>query len=175
LSSIDLVLLGFLAKKPSSAYDLAKHLTRYDLGGFVRLSTPAVYKNLKNLEQKGFLSSEEIRTGEMPEKTVYSVNQTGREYFYSLAEELTRERVRYQFDFNSVILNLDKLPKSRREQYLQKLKIQITDSRKEMEETLVEWKNVSPMAEVLLQQVTLVNEALLKWIAGVEKKMESLG
>ncbi|MBN1522853.1 MAG: PadR family transcriptional regulator [Spirochaetales bacterium] len=174
MSSIDCALLGFLINQPLSAYDLAKYIQKYELGDLVKLSTPAVYKNLKNLVKKKFLDVRGIKQGENPEKRIYTVNAQGREYFYTLLESYTGDKIKYQFDFNSIIVNLDKLPKPRRQKYLAQLKTQIMKSREETFLHLQEWRNQSPMADILISQVTLVNDALMVWITAMEKQVVGL-
>lgn len=170
VSSIDLVLLGLLAREKQSAYDLARHITRYDVGGVIRLSVPAIYKNVKNLFEHGYLNAREERKGEMPEKTIYSLTESGREYFFTLMEKYATERVRYRFDFNSVVMNLDRVPKKRRERLIGLMKEQLAASRRELASSLTAWKKKLPMAEAIQTQVELVNEALLSWINTIAKK-----
>ena len=164
MSSIDLVLLGLLSRQEKSAYDLAKEIERYDLDNVVRLSIPAIYKNVKQLEERGYLSRRETRRGEMPEKTMYSLTNNGREYFYDLMEKYAAERVRYRFDFNSVVLHIDKVPKKRREQLLLILRDQLVAGRKDIEKSLLAWGKKSPAAGLILRQVELVGRALGEWI-----------
>jgi DNA-binding PadR family transcriptional regulator len=170
VSSIDLVLLGLLARQERSAYDLAREIERYDLGGVVRLSIPAIYKNVKHLEERHFLESRETRQGEMPEKTIYSLTAQGRERFFTLMEKYAAEKVRYRFDFNSVILNLDSVPKNRREKLLRRLKQQLTAGREELAMSLKAWKEKSSTADLMLGQVELVSRALGEWIDHALKK-----
>jgi DNA-binding PadR family transcriptional regulator len=170
VSSIDLVLLGLLARQRRSAYDLAKEISRYELDGVVRLSIPAIYKNVKHLEERRYLERRETRRGEMPEKTIYSLTALGRERFLALMEECAAERVRYRFDFNPVILNLDGVPKQRRGKLLRVMKESLTAGRKELEESLEAWKEKSATAGLILGQVELVSRALDEWIDDALKK-----
>ena len=63
MSSIDLVLLGLLSRQEKSAYDLAKEIEQYELDSMIRLSIPAIYKNVKQMEGRGFLEHRETRRG----------------------------------------------------------------------------------------------------------------
>jgi DNA-binding PadR family transcriptional regulator len=171
VSSIDLVLLGMLTRHESSAYDLVRLIETYDLSGIVRLSTPSIYKNVKQLLERGYLSAREIRQGEMPEKTLYSVTDNGRDYFFQLMEKYAAEKIRYRFDFNSVIMNLDRVPRKRRERLLALLRERLQNSREETEVFLKAWRSQSPIAQLMINQIELVNQALLVWIDGVVKKL----
>ncbi len=170
MSSIDLVLLGLLSRQEKSAYDLAKEIEQYELDSMIRLSIPAIYKNVKQLEGRGFLEHRETRRGEMPEKTLYTLTGRGREYFFALMEKYAAEKVRYRFDFNSVILNLDRVPRKRRGKLLRRPKEQLTVGRKEVESSLRAWREKSSSAELMLRQAELVGRALGEWIdAALEK------
>lgn len=171
MSSIDLVLLGLLSRQEKSAYDLAREIERYELDAMIRLSIPAIYKNVKQLEGRGYLRCRETRRGEMPEKTLYSLTVSGREYFYTLMEKYAAEKVRYRFDFNSVILHLDKVPRKRREKLLRSLQTRLADGRKEIESSLRAWGEKSGAAELMLRQVELVGRALGEWIAAALDKL----
>jgi DNA-binding PadR family transcriptional regulator len=170
VSSIDLVLLGLLARQKRSAYDLAREIERYGLTDVVRLSIPALYKNVKQLEKRRFLESRETRSGEMPEKTIYSLTALGRERFYLLMEKYAAEKVRYRFDFNPVILNLDEVPRKRREKLLLRLKERLAAGREELEASLEAWKEKSTTAGLMRDQVELVSRALGQWIDAALKK-----
>jgi DNA-binding PadR family transcriptional regulator len=171
VSSIDLVLLGLLARENLSAYDLAKHIQTYDLGDVIRLSIPAIYKNVKILQERECLAAEAVRLGEMPEKTIYSLTDKGREYFYALMEKYAGQKVSYRFDFNSVVMNLDRVPKRRRERLLRRLREKVKTSGEEIAVFLNAWKKESSAAELILAQVELVNRALLEWIDGILRKV----
>ncbi|HEQ72071.1 MAG TPA: PadR family transcriptional regulator [Spirochaetia bacterium] len=171
MSAIDLVLLGLLVREEQSAYDLARQIETHDLGEVVRLSIPAVYKNVKSLHERGYLAAREERRGEMPERTVYALTENGRDYFYSLMEKYAAEKVRYRFDFNSVIMNLDKVPKKRREKLLALVKERLEKSGDEAVAGLAAWQQKLPMTGAILRQVELVNRALLAWINAVTKEL----
>ncbi len=164
MSSIDLVLLGLLARQKRSAYDLAKEIEKYDLTGVVRLSIPAIYKNVKQLERRRFLERRETRRGELPEKTIYTLTALGRERFYLLMEKFAAEKVRYRFDFNPVILNLDGVPRKRREKLLRSLQERLSAGREELEASLEAWKEKSATAGLMRDQVEAVSRALSGWI-----------
>jgi DNA-binding PadR family transcriptional regulator len=171
VSSIDLVLLGLLSRQEKSAYDLAREIEHYDLDSMIRLSIPAVYKNVKQLEGRGYLEHRETKRGEMPEKTLYTLTESGREYFFILMERYAAEKVRYRFDFNSVIINIDKVPRKRREKLLLRLKEQLAAGRRDTESSLRAWSEKSASADLMLRQVELVSRALREWIDAALDKL----
>jgi DNA-binding PadR family transcriptional regulator len=170
VSAIDLVLLGLLTRREKSAYDLAREIERYDLDGVVRLSIAAIYKNVRRLEADRLLTRRETRRGDLPEKTMYTITPEGRERFFALMEKYAAEPVRYRFDFNAVVLSLDRVPKKRRERLLGLLKIQLDTGHRAIEQSLKAWGEQSESAGLILRQVELVSRALGEWIEGALAK-----
>jgi len=164
LSAIDLTLLGLVISAPISAYDLAKFVEQHELKDLVRLSIPAIYKNLKKLEQQGYLSSTSEKHGEMPEKTIYTITESGRQLFYVLMDKYADEKIKYHFEFNPVIVNLDKLPKHKSQQLVIKLKTKLEKRKQDIKRDEQAWSTISKTGIVLLSQVQHVNDALLDWI-----------
>jgi DNA-binding PadR family transcriptional regulator len=164
LSAINLTLLGLVIPAPISAYDLAKFVEQHELKDIVRLSIPAIYKNMKKLEKQGYLSSTSVKHGEMPEKTVYNVTENGKQLFYALMERYAEEKINYHFEFNPVIVNLDKLPKPKGRQLVVKLKAKLEKRSQDIKRDEKIWRTISKTGEVLFSQVQHVNNALLEWI-----------
>ena len=159
-----MVLLGLLMKRPISAYDLAKFVEAHDLQDIVRLSIPAIYKNLKKLESTSYLSSRSIKQGEMPEKTIYSIVESGKKYFYELMEKYTVQKIKYHFTFNSVVVNLDKIPRRKGMELALRIKAQIQGRKQQITKDLQQWQTISGMGNAVFKQLQMVNEALLHWI-----------
>ncbi|MBN1798323.1 MAG: PadR family transcriptional regulator [Spirochaetales bacterium] len=164
MSAIDLTLLGLVITQPISAYDLAKFVEQHELKDLVRLSIPAIYKNLKKLEQEGFLSSALEKHGEMPEKTVYTITESGRQLFYVLMDKYADEKIKYHFEFNPVIVNLDKLPKPKGKQLVIKLKTRLEKRKQDIKKHEQIWRTIGKTGAVLLSQAQHINDALLVWI-----------
>lgn len=70
MSTIDLIVLGILRKDSLSAYDIQKQVEYRSISQWVKISTPSIYKKVLQLEEKGFIRSQMIREGKMPEKAV---------------------------------------------------------------------------------------------------------
>jgi DNA-binding PadR family transcriptional regulator len=164
MSSINLTLLGLTIPGPISAYDLAKFVEEHGLTDLIRLSIPAIYKNMKKLEEQGYVSSTTVRHGVMPEKTMYAITGEGKKLFARLMEKYVDEDIRYHFEFNPVIVNLDKLPKKKGQELALKIKAKLEKRKAEMEKGAASFRGVSGTATALLSEVEHVNNALLEWI-----------
>ena len=63
-------------------------------------------KNLVLLKKRGYLDSEIVKEGEMPEKTIYSVNDKGRNYFMHMMKKYSEEPAMVYIDFVAFVSNL---------------------------------------------------------------------
>jgi DNA-binding PadR family transcriptional regulator len=106
MSTVNLMILGALQEKPMNAYEMKKMVENRNLKYWVKISSPSIYKNLVKLHQKGYLDGEVVREGEMPEKTVYTINGKGRQYFMSLMKKYATNPGYAYFDFSTCIANL---------------------------------------------------------------------
>ena len=94
VSSIDLILLGMVYDQPRSAYDIQKHVEYRNLSHWVKISSPSVYKKLRVLEQKGYLSMQRDAKKEIPYvgrsilEQQLSVCETLLTWCHTLCEEL---------------------------------------------------------------------------------------
>jgi DNA-binding PadR family transcriptional regulator len=106
MSTVNLMLLGALLEKPMNAYEMKKMVENRNLKYWVKLSSPSIYKNLIKLHHGGYLDAEVVREGEMPEKTIYTINKKGRQYFMSLMRRYVEKPGYVYFDFSTCIANL---------------------------------------------------------------------
>ncbi len=106
MSTVDLMLLGALMEKPMNAYEMKKNMESRNINAWVKISSPSIYKNLIALNRKGYLDDEVVKEGEMPEKTIYSINEKGRNYFNRMMEKYSDEPGKVYIDFVALVANL---------------------------------------------------------------------
>lgn len=164
LSAINLVLLGFLIDESMSAYDLDKLIARDNIKEMVKISTPAVYKNLLKLNENGYLAAQIIKEGEMPEKTVYRVTDLGRQYFMELMYKYAGEKVKINFDLNALIINLNKIDKDKALRMLENIRNGFYFQQKTLAEQLLSAQMAPITGRAVIRQSQLVNQALINWI-----------
>ncbi|HEX3029822.1 MAG TPA: PadR family transcriptional regulator [Clostridia bacterium] len=109
MSSVDLMLLGALMKKSMSAYEMKKDMEFKNIQAWVKVSSPSIFKNLLKLHQSGFIDGEVVREGEMPEKTVYTINEKGKARFVELMQQYSENHGSIYIDFAAFLANLDHL------------------------------------------------------------------
>lgn len=106
MSAADLIILGFLKKKPMSAYEFTKLAEFIHLQKWVKIGSPTIYQNIKKLAAKNYLSGRTVKEGEMPEKIIYRLTESGEEYFLELMNRFSINPGNVYFDFNAFIVNL---------------------------------------------------------------------
>ncbi|WP_234124491.1 PadR family transcriptional regulator [Clostridium hydrogenum] len=129
MSSINLIILGYLQNKEKSAYEMVKEFESWSLTWWLKISSPSIYKNIIKLCDNGYLNSRTVKEGEMPEKTLYSMNEKGILYFNELMEESSKDIGKVYFEFNAFLVNIEHLPKEKRKEYLKSFKTKVEERR----------------------------------------------
>lgn len=164
MSSVDLTILGFLMEKPMSPYEIVKVINDRNIKDMVKISEPAIYKNIIKLHSKGYLGKEIAKEGERPEKAVYSMNDSGRGFFLELMENSSNRLIKIGLNFNAFIINLDKVDKETGIKMLDKLKKLIYEHSKILEISIGNVRMASIGSLGVLRQHEMVFETLKKWI-----------
>lgn len=172
MAAIDLIVLGILKKEPMGAYDIQKLVEYRNISKWVKISTPSIYKKAIQLEEKGFIKSDVVKEGKMPEKAVYSLTEAGEKEFERLMFEIAANPIRIFLDFNAVIVNLDSLPLETQKQCVARIEGNVKTLKSYLEENIHDKENIPEIPEtgmaVLRQQFVLV-EAIERWIATLKK------
>ncbi len=164
MSAVDLILLGLVYEHPQSAYDIQKQVEYRNLSKWVKISSPSIYKNVLKLEEKGYLTSEAIREGRMPEKAVYSITPTGREHFLKLMREKANAAVSVLFDFNAVIANLNKLENGQALELAGNIRAGMEAGRAYIANMQPQRQHVPFVGRAIMEQQVAVYDALLSWM-----------
>ena len=170
MATIDLIVLGMLKKEPLSAYDIQKLVEYRNISKWVKISTPSIYKKVIQLESKGLIQSRLVKEGNMPEKAVYSLTDSGQRKFERLMREISAQPVRIFLDFNAVIVNLDSLPPEAQRECVADIEKNVRELKGYLEENLRRKEHVPEIPAtglaVLRQQLALA-ESIEAWIAGL--------
>ena len=170
MSSIDLIVLGMIKKKQQSAYELQKNIEYRNISRWVRISTPSIYKKVIQLEEKGYLMSETHKNGKMPEKTIYSITESGEKKLMSLMEENADKTVNIFLDFNAVIMNMDLVPDDLKDILLDKIRLRLDDLKAVLERNRQEKNNIPVIGKSILQQQYDIAVILREWIEEFRKE-----
>ena len=175
MSAIDLILLGSLYQGKKSAYDLQKQVEARNLSRWVKIGSYTVYKKVVQYEKKGYVSSETVKNGNMPEKTIYSLTEYGKGHFRELMSGFSLAETRVFLDFNAVIVNLALLGESDAMEYLTNIKKSIQDTKEQISGSLSVHKDIPLFGRTILEQPYMLLETLEKWEEGFEQELSSQG
>lgn len=172
MAAIDLIVLGILKKESLSAYDIQKLVEYRNISRWVKISTPSIYKKVIQLEEKGYIRSNMVREGKMPEKAVYSLTDSGNREFERLMFEIAAQPVRLFLDFNAVIVNLENLSPESQETCLAGIEENIKILKAYVEENIEEKENIPEIPETgkaVLRQQYILAQAIETWIASLRQ------
>ena len=174
MSTIDLVILGIVAEKPQSAYDIQKDIEYHHLSRWTKISIPSIYRKVLQLSEKGYLRSDIVKGDRFADKAVYSITDEGKDCFNSLMQYYATQTVPLLFDFNVVIANLNKLNKDAALDLISKLKESITVSVGTNEEYLTEYSNIPLVGKTIIEQQGLLYKTLLEWLDTFREQFERI-
>ena len=175
MATIDLIVLGILKKESMSAYDIQKLVEYRNISKWVKISTPSIYKKVIQLEEKGYITSTQVKEGKMPEKAVYTLTDSGKSQFEKLMIEISLKPIHIFLDFNAVIVNLDGLSRENQKVCLANIENNIKTLKSYLEENESLKKNAPEIPEtgmaVLEQQLILI-QAIETWIASMKEHFD---
>ena len=125
MSTIDLIVLGMIKEKEQSAYDLQKNVEYRNISKWVKVSTPSIYKKVIQLEEKGYITGNLSREGNMPEKSIYRITEDGEKYFLELMKKISAQMVNVFLDFNAVVINMGMLSNSEEKEIVDNIETEI--------------------------------------------------
>jgi DNA-binding PadR family transcriptional regulator len=167
MSSVDLIILGFLRKKPMSAYELVKKLETMQFRQWIKIGAPTIYQNLKKLAAKKLLSSRRVRDGEMPEKTVYRLTADGEARFLELMRQASGSPGQIFFDFTAFLINLGNVEKKEGLEMLHNLHACFLRSREGVRHDKAVLRSVPMEGQALINLYEAQFDALTRWIEGL--------
>ena len=171
MSTIDLIILGSLCQSPKSAYDLQKQIENRNLSRWVKVGSFTVYKKVSLYETKGYVTSQTIKNGKMPEKTIYTITQSGKDVFTELMSKFSLSETRVFLDFNAVIVNLSLLDNDSIIEYITNIKNSIQNTKSQISEQLLAHKELSLFGQSILEQQFMLLKTLEDWEENFEKQL----
>lgn len=172
MSTIDLTVLGMVAEKPQSAYDLQKDVAYHHLSRWTNISVPSIYRKVLQLSENGYLQGDSVKGNRAADKVIYSITDKGREYFTDLMKCHAAQPVPLCFDFNTVIANLNKLNKRDALDLIAKLKESLTASARTNEAYLEEYADIPLVGRTIIEQQRLLYNTILAWLDAFREQFE---
>lgn len=172
MATIDLIVLGILKKQSLSAYDIQKLVEYRNISKWVKISTPSIYKKVIQLEEKGYIKSDIVKEGKMPEKAVYSLTDAGEKEFEKLMIDISSQPINIFLDFNAVIVNLTSLTPDVQKSCLTDIENNVKTLKMYLEENISMKENIPEIPQTgiaVLQQQLLLAQAIETWIASLKE------
>ena len=77
----DLVVLGFLNRKPMYGYEIIKFTKMKGLDVWAGIKMPSIYKALQRLEATKYISGKQVVEGNNPPRKVFTISKSGTQHF----------------------------------------------------------------------------------------------
>lgn len=164
MSAIDLIVLGMIKEKEQSAYDLQKNIEYRNISKWVKVSTPSIYKKVVQLEKKGYIQGNLSKEGNMPEKSIYHITESGDRYFLGLMKKISDQMINIFLNFNAVVINLEMVSSRERKELTENIEYQINQFQNAVSQLDKERTDIPLTGKTILKQQVLLSEALNKWI-----------
>lgn len=156
-----------------SAYELTKFVEHICVKKWLKVGTPTIYQNLKKLSSKGYLSTSTVKEGNMPEKVIYTLTESGSEYFLELMGQFSENPGKIYFDFNAFVFNLDLVDKGTGLEMLRNLRQFFCSGKRDVGEDIASFPNVPVGPESIMRQYELLFDSLIQWVDElIEKYLE---
>lgn len=169
MSSIDIILMGMLTEEPHNAYEINKIIEARRTRTWLKISTAAVYRNLRRLHDEGHLEAQTTRDGLKPHKTVFSITPEGRDHFVEILRESSRSPVGLHFDFDAWLAHIHHLPPGEALDALEGLRAQLDAIRHELEVVSSFHQGQLPVGAAALVELRLKMLSMtLEWLDGFE-------
>ncbi|MCL4549522.1 MAG: PadR family transcriptional regulator [Bacteroidetes bacterium] len=86
LSKLATLILGILAEQERNPYDITKMLSELQTKKWLPLADSTVYATINNLKKRNLITGRMEKSGNLPEKTIYSITAEGE---YELQSSIT--------------------------------------------------------------------------------------
>jgi DNA-binding PadR family transcriptional regulator len=86
LSKLSVLILGIISEKERNPYEVIRMLEEQQLKKWLPLADSTVYVTINNLKKQGLISGRGEKTGNLPEKTFYTITPEGE---YELQHSIT--------------------------------------------------------------------------------------
>lgn len=101
LSKSATMLLGLINQRPLNPYEIIKQLQIINVHRWYNIANSTVYATLKVLEKKEYIYGSVEKDGNMPDKTIYSLTDKGKQEFVA-----TLQQSILSFDYDTNIFSI---------------------------------------------------------------------
>jgi DNA-binding PadR family transcriptional regulator len=174
ISTLSLAVLGLIAQKPCSGYDLRKVFSTTPLGHFSS-SPGAIYPALKRIEKSGWVRGSINNKKILRPKMVYRITKTGKDVLQQhLLQAVTREDVIWRMDDLMLRFSFMDNVAGRKKtlQFLKEFMIEVESHHRSLQKYLEEVKgDISKCGRLAMENGIETYELNAKWIKRAIKEL----
>ncbi|MCX6169680.1 MAG: PadR family transcriptional regulator [Ignavibacteriales bacterium] len=111
LSKLAALILGVVSERERNPYEITKMLEQLNTRKLLPLADSTVYATINNLKKQGLIIGRTERTGNLPEKTIYSITPEGEFEFHESITSFLEDDVNSPSNFDIGILLMHNLSK----------------------------------------------------------------
>lgn len=146
ISKSSTILLGIIAEKPINPYEITKLVNYLSGEKWLSLAPSSIYAAIKTLQDKDYIAGKNIKAGNMPEKTVYTITEEGQKQLHAAIEEFLGDLECDCVKFNIAIILICHIEKEKALKILQAKVERLGGKRNAIQARLVELAAVLPAA-----------------------------
>jgi len=99
MNKSNLVVLGFLNRKPMYGYEIIQFTKMHALDVWAGIKMPSMYKALQRLETKKCISGKKVVEGNNPPRKVFTITKTGIQHFREILKYFLASKSELNVDF----------------------------------------------------------------------------
>jgi len=165
MSEINLILLGLIQEGPISPYQINKVLDSRHARAWLRISEPAVYRNIRKLADAGYLERRVEGVDAVPVRNVYTITPAGAAYFHQLMAQMANESLKYVSSIDALLAHVHLVSEAERLLYLRTVEQKLREKQRSMANIMD--MNISDIPASLRHLHDLharINATTLAWI-----------
>lgn len=108
MNKSNLVVLGFLNRKPMYGYEIIQFTKMKGLDIWAGIKMPSIYKALQRLETKKNISGKQVVEGNNPPRKVFTITKAGTEHFREILKYFLESKGELNADFWMAISFMEK-------------------------------------------------------------------
>lgn len=169
-------LLGLLSIRDMSGYELAAFADR-SLAYFWPMHRSLVYRELRRLEQGGYVSGTDVRQERVPDKRVYRLTDAGRSLLGGWVATPGFESPRYRNEFLVKLFFARFLDRAQLQALLDDYKQAVELDLADLEATVKKLDDIPEgfFGQLVARHGVYTRQAMLEWIAQVEEALREGG
>jgi len=174
LSPLSLSILELLDEEPMHPYEMASRMRMRHHDEFIRLNFGTLYHTVEVLERNGWIRNlEREKEGRRPERTIYTLTDSGRVVLTSAVGELLRQPRREYLQFAPGLMFMHHLPAEEAAAHLQERAANLDVVVGKFEGVLRELlrQGVTRLALIEVEHKIAMLDAERKWVRKLEREI----